>query len=340
MIDLSKNTNPYYPSYNINKHLLQAIKDINIYPPMNNNVLEGKISKYFQINENNIYLAKGTLEAFDTLLKNLKVKKIGFLTPTFWGMQVLAKKNNCELIYEQIDNNYTENQIEQLAKKVDLLYLCNPNNPTLSYINQNILKKLIKNNTNCHFVIDETLLSFSPLYYKETLYRLVNNQSNLSVMISFSKIFSLGGLRIAIMFSNQKNLDTIKKDRLIFSSNILTQYIVDDVGKEYFKIDRKKFSDNFSMFINLLDNKFIDKIINENVSFILIKFKEQVNTQKLIKYLEKNNFLIADISTMYLELEKNWVRISIGKKNDLKKLAKLINKYLEVKYEQKFNSNK
>lgn len=334
MIDLSKNTNPYYPSHSINKHLLKAINDINIYPPMNSDILENRISKYFKVNEDNIYLSKGTLEAFDTLLKSLKIKKIGFLAPTFWGMQLLAKSNGCELIYEKIENNeYTANQIEKLAKKVDLLYLCNPNNPTLSYIDQNSLKKIIKNNSDCHFVIDETLLAFSPSYEKKSLYKLVNSQSNLSVIISFSKIFSLGGLRIAIMFSNQKNLETIKKERLIFSSNILIQYIIDDLGKEYFKINRKKFEDNFSMFLKLLDNKFIDKTINKNVSFILIKFKEHINTEELIEYLKKNNFLIADISAMYLELEKNWVRISIGKKNNLKTLAKLINKYLEVKYE-------
>ena len=55
----------------------------------------------------------------------------------------------------------------------------------------------------------------------------------------------------------------------------------------------------------------------------------------IINYdLRENGFIIADLSSMYIELEKKWVRVSIGKSNEMKKLAKLINNFLEVNYDK------
>ena len=74
-----------------------------------------------------------------------------------------------------------------------------------------------------------------------------------------------------------------------------------------------------------------------HVSFVNIKFKNYVDINKMLNYLRENGFIIADLSSMYIELEKKWVRVSIGKSNEMKKLAKLINNFLEVNYDKKIN---
>lgn len=332
MIDLSKNINPYYPSSTIKKHLMNTISKVNCYPHKNNNYVNQLLSKYFNINEENIVLSNGTLDAFDRLIKILKTKKVGFLIPTFWGMQSIADINGCQLINCYFKNDYSLKDISNLSKKVDMIYICNPNNPTLTYVPKEELLSVIKKNSNCHFVIDETLLAFSPNYCLDSLYNEVDKFNNLSVLISFSKIFSLGGLRIAMLCSNTNIIKKIKGNNIMFSTNLFIESIIKDIGKDYFKIDRTVFQRNFNIFYSCLTKKHIDKYINLNVSFVNIKFKDYVDTEKLLVYLNMNNFNVANISSMYLELDKNWIRISVGKVNEMKKLAKLINDFLEVKY--------
>ena len=337
MIDLSKNTNPYYPSKELKKHLIDAALNVNFYPHKDFNYVNQIFSSYFDIDEKNITITVGTLGAFDNLIKVLKVKKIGFLSPTFWGMQNVASQNKCKLVYSNATFNYSLESISKLAKKVDMIYICNPNNPTLAYLSRKNIINLLKDNRNCHFVIDETLLSFSPDYKKQSLYKEVNKYQNLSVMISFSKIFSLGGLRLALLFSNKNTIEKIKENNVMFSVNLFIENVAEYLGKNYFKIDRNIFQRNFYLFKQYLTKKHIEEYVDVHVSFVNIKFKNYVDINKMLNYLRENGFIIADLSSMYIELEKKWVRVSIGKSNEMKKLAKLINNFLEVNYDKKIN---
>lgn len=340
MIDLSKNTNPYYPSRSIKNHLKNTVFKINNYPHKNSDYIKKTLSKYFDISEQNITTTNGTLGAFDSLIKNTKAKNIGFIVPTFWGMQCIASNNNCKLVYKKIKDNYSVDDIISLAKNTDLLYICNPNNPTLAYISKHKILKIVEKNPSCHFVIDETLLNFSPFYHKNSLYPEVVNYSNLSVLISFSKIFNLGGLRIGMLCSNISVIKKIEENNVIFCNNVFVESIIKDIGKDFFRIDRAIFQKNFNSFYVTLNKKHVEKFVNMNVSFVNVKFKKYVNTQKMLKFLRKNNFIIADLSSMYLELDNNWLRVSVGKLYEMKRLAILMNEFLEVNYGEKNNNCK
>ena len=140
-------------------------------------------------------------------------------------------------------------------------------------------------------------------------------------------------MRIALLCSTQKIIKRIKENKIIFSNSIFLENIINDIGRYYFKINRSVFKKNFEVFKSLLNFKYIDNYVDAHVSFVNIKFKNYINVDNLLIYLKKHNYIIANISSMYLELDKNWVRISIGKYRQMIKLAKLINDFLEEEYE-------
>lgn len=333
MIDLSKNTNPYFPTKKMKYHLRKSVNNVCIYPDKTADEYEKIISNYFDISYKNVFLSLGTLGAFDMILKYGNFKKIGFLNPTFWGMKELAKTNNCKIIEENMIDlfQYDYSQIENLAKICELIYICNPNNPTLSDINVDDFLDIVKKCSKCHFVVDETVLAFDPKFYEKTLFRYVSKFDNLTVILSCSKIFNIPGLRLGLMFSNEMLLYKIKKNNLIFSSNIMTNSILDDLGKSFFEIDRNKFCNNFELFINKLNKDCVEKIVKNNGSFVLVKFKDCVLTDDLELFLLNNNVKVANVSKFYPDLGSNWFRVSVGRKRDMIVLANLINNFVMKK---------
>lgn len=88
--------------------------------------------------------------------------------------------------------------------------MCNPNNPTSSIINlcdiHKILKKLKKQNG--FLIIDEIYMDFVENNNQYKSSHLINHFDNLIIMKSFSKFFSVPGLRLAYSICNNYKLTT------------------------------------------------------------------------------------------------------------------------------------
>ena len=331
MIDLSKNENPYLPNKQILNFMKKNIHLIAKYPTSNSNDVIKTITQYFGIHPDFCCLTTGTLEGMELILKTLNKKSLALFIPTFWGMKFLANKLNYDIKEYLLDNNlyYNIELINEVAKKIDLIYLCNPNNPTLDQISKKELLKIIKNNKNCHFIIDETVLAFSPKYKNLSLYNEVNNYDNLSVLLSYSKILSIPGLRIGLLFSNKKLVSNIKNNKLIYSTNTFGEIFLKKFSYKLFNIDnlKAKIQRNFNFLEKWINKNYLKKIIKNNGSFVLIELNEQVKATNLCKFFENNNILISNASEAYPELKGNFIRVSAGTKKDIKKFCKKFNSY-------------
>lgn len=139
-------------------------------------------------------------------------------------MKARVKRNNCDVIKKQLkDSRYYEyDKIRELSKNVDMIFLCNPNNPTLDTLNREKLLKIIRKNQNCHFVIDETELVFNADYSERTLINETINNTNLSVITSVSKFFGVPGLRCGFIITNEVNTKKLIKLEYCF---LLTYFL-------------------------------------------------------------------------------------------------------------------
>lgn len=334
MIDLSKNKNPFYPSKQIYNILKLSVKNLSKYPSPHLEKCEKSISKMLKIKCENCCIVSGTMEGIHLIVKCLSKKMIGTFTPTFWGISYIAEKNGYNLYEKKINNELMYNELDliELASKSDIVYLCNPNNPTLSYLEKNKLLKIIKEYPNCHFIIDETVLEFDKNFSKKTLYKQVSKFQNLSILFSLSKILSLPGLRIGLLITNRNMKEKIKKEKIVYSVNVVAETLLDNLKNIKFNFDknRKKIKENFIFFKNKLQKDKIRSIIIRDGSFILIDFNDTIDTIQLQKYLENEGIIVSCMKTTYPNFNGNWIRVSAGKKKELKKLAKKINNYLKT----------
>ena len=332
MIDLSKDINPFFPTKKMVYFLKKNILNIKYYP--NKNMLSfdsKKINGYFD--NDNIVITNGTLYAMDLILKTYNKKIIGIFDPTFWGIKKVSTINKYNIIEEKIciNDKYNIKQIESLAKKVDVLYLCNYNNPTLNYIPSDQLIDVVRNNKTCMFIIDETILSFDKDYEKKTITKYINDCSNLSVIISLSKIMGIAGLRAGLLIIPKQMKESIINNQIPYSINTLSQKYVkkyinvlfDSKELDYSKI---KINKNFNYFIKKVDKVIVKKIIYNNSAFLLMEISDKVDYYDFVEYLLDNGVKVS-VTNKYYNLDKKYIKVSSGRKKDYKLLIKLIKKY-------------
>ena len=334
-LNFAENRNVYMPNKEMEKALQEAIKHIYEYPDYKNIEINKSISKYFNINKENFIITKGSLEGINHLVRIFIKKKISLFEPTFWGFKDSLIRNDVKLInIESLDNNlnYNLDKLYDASKSSELIYICNPNNPTLSFLDKKDLIKLIAQNPNCHYIIDETMLIFDNNFWEKTLCQEVKNFNNFSVIISLSKFFGIAGIRAGILFSNKEIINQVNKLNVPYNIGIIEQYVLPVAlsNKKYANDSIIKIKENREYLINEL-RKIGCNIIDGNTNFILVEFPKAYDTNNLAEYLQNKNIYVRNIKEAYPKLIGNWLRISINTIENNKILIKEIKKYMELK---------
>lgn len=336
MIDLSKNQNPYYPTKKIYRKLRKEVRSVKVYAEDYVKMELPKTINEKKISAKNLLVTNGTMEAMDLILFAEKKKIIGFMEPTFWGIKTASNRNSYKIIEEQFDDSmeYNISKINALAKKVDIMYICNDNNPTLSYLNNNELYKIIKNNKHCTFIIDETVLTFNLDYEKLSMKSFVNDLKNLNVIVSLSKILSIPGLRSGLIISAKENIDKYKSNQTPYSTNIFVAKNINMFLNEGEKLEKSKvkIKNNFMYLKSGLETKELRKLIN-NVKykysgFMLVELCDSVDYDGLVEFLNQSKIFLSPTNKYYGNLKHNYLRISAGKKKEFRVLIKTLKKYL------------
>jgi len=193
---------------------------------------------------------------------------------------------------------------------------------------------LIEKFKNKIFIIDETYLMFSQKYDKDTLSSYVQKFENLFVIISLSKFFSIGGIRVGLCFSSRKNIDFINNHKNYYSINILAERVIPLILKDKKYIKKTKdfvFKEMIRMynFINKINGL---KPFKPSANFILVKIEnKKISLKKLIKYLSKKNVHIRE-GYIFKGLSGKYFRISIRKKEENEFLIKLLGDFINKYY--------
>ncbi len=331
IINFSENRNVYMPNVKMQLALLKIYKKIFEYPDYKNIDVNKSISKYFGVNKNNLTVTNGSLEGINLLVNVLSEKETTLFVPTFWGYEDALNRWNYIVNKELLagEMNYDIEEISQKVKKHKMLILCNPNNPTLSYIPKDSLLKIICENPKCHFIIDETMLIFDENYETKTVSKKVEHYNNLSVVVSFSKFLGIAGLRTGALFSNEQMISKIKKTIIPYSFGKIQQAIIpialDDA--DYLSETRRLITNNREKLCDDL-SKLGCSVIDGHTNFVLVRLPKNIDANAITNYLYKNGIEVRNVKESYPELSGDWIRISIQTKENNEVLIKRMNKYI------------
>lgn len=332
-IDFSENRNVFMPSEKMKNCLFEAVQKIFEYPDYKNLKVNDAIAKYFGVPYENVSVTNGSMEAINLLVKVLEKKSATLFKPTFWGYEDALKRFGYNINSIPLDFNlwYNIDNINEQARISDVIFMCNPNNPTLDSIDKDLLIQIIQSNPNCQFIIDETMLIFDEKFFDKTLIKDVNKVNNLSVIVSFSKFLGIAGLRTGAVISNNTLIEKVKEQMIPYSLGIIQQEVLSCafLDKDYLNETRELIKINRKQLCEVL-RKNGCRVIDGDSNFILVQLPLGIDANEVTQFLVNNNIMVRNIKEAYPELEGDWLRISINTKNN--------NDLLVRKLKQSFNN--
>ena len=280
IVDFSANINPMGLSENVKKAMINSIDKVIKYPDITYFDLKNSISNFEDINSQNIILGNGAAEAIFNIVRALKPKKALLPAPTFSEYEEAILSVNGEIKYYKLKekNNFEiDNEfIDNIKDDIDVVFICNPNNPTgVLTTNQFIIKVLKKALiTNTIIVIDESFLDFMETNNEYSSKGLLNYYDNLIVVKSLTKFFAIPGARIGYgLCKNNVLINEINKVTVPWSINIIAaDAIIQGLKeKDYINNSIKYVKDEKEYLYGALKEIQMLKVLKPSVNFIMFK---------------------------------------------------------------------
>lgn len=306
IIDFSTNTNVIDMDYSID------LKDIiSNYPCDESRELKSVISKKMNIESDQILVTNGSNEAIYMIASLYNNASI--LQPTYSEYERALIAANKEFSY-----------IKSIHDEIDseLLIICNPNNPTGTYIEKEELEKLAlickKNNTD--ILIDEAYVDFLENHKIID----INNYDNVYILRSLTKTYHLSGIRLGFVISSKDKILNLKRKQPTWSVNGLAQKLgVDSLeNSEFLKKTIDYYSKETKRVVNAL-KELGYHILPSRVHYFLLEIN---NDEDLIRYLLKKGVIVRHTRN-FPYLDGKYVRICVREKHQNDILISLLREY-------------
>jgi histidinol-phosphate aminotransferase len=208
---LNSNENPYGPSPMAQKAMLQHYRSSNRYPDDYILSVKQKIAAHWQVEAENILLGAGSSEiiGLTCLLVSQKKKQVVTAEPGYkvWNGQAASFGLEFERVALTGDKKTDLDAMQaRINDDTAMVYVCNPNNPTGTFVSANKLKDFAEAASKKTMVfIDEAYTEYADI---ESLSGLAVPNPNVVVAKTFSKVYGLAGARIGYAIAHP---DTISK---------------------------------------------------------------------------------------------------------------------------------
>ncbi len=212
-LDFSINTNPLGMPETARRALEASIDTFTIYPDCRCSALRKSLAEKHGIRSEYILCGNGAADLIFRVCACLKPKRALTLAPAFSEYERPVTLFGGEMLEHHLREAdgfaLTESILNALSPAVELLFLCNPNNPTGKLAPFDLLHRIaetcLRNGTL--LIVDECFIEFTD---GPSLIPLLAEFPNLLILRAFTKFYALAGLRLGYLLCS----DTILLERI------------------------------------------------------------------------------------------------------------------------------
>lgn len=330
----SANVNPLGISYKLREELPSHIDAISTYPDREYTSLRKAIGAYIHTDYQNILVGNGSTELISLVIQLLRPKKALIIGPTYseYEHEISLSGGRTHYFRLQESENFLLNEtilFEALTPDIDLLVICNPNNPTSSQITSKMMQSILDycKEKEIFVMVDETYVEFSPNYAEITAIPLIPYYDNIIILRGISKFFAAPGLRLGYAICKNHKLmqkmDSFKNPWTINSLAAIAGEIM-FTDEQYIRDTRELISTERTRICNLLDSYSSIKYYPPHANFILLRIqKEDVTSKDLFDIAIQNGLMIRDCSSFPF-LDNKYIRFCFMRPEDNDALLKVL----------------
>ncbi len=221
-IKLNTNENPYPPSPRVYAALRKAINsDLRLYPQPFSDSLRSAAASVYGMEPANIIAGNGSDELLSILHRCFvgAHDRVAFPVPTYSLYDTLIAIQEGERAAVDYPDDFSLPDA-LAAQKAALTFLCNPNSPSGTLVSLKDINRLARAVSGV-LVVDEAYIDFAESEGASML-PLIHQLPNLVVLRTFSKSFSLAGMRIGLAFASEEIIAGMMKVKDSYNLNRLS----------------------------------------------------------------------------------------------------------------------
>lgn len=326
IIDFSASINPMGISENARRAVFEHFEAISHYPEQLSETLITEISRFHSIPSRCIIAGNGSTELIYLIPRVFKPKKALLVTPTFSEYKNALSLVECEVYSFLVSENNAfrlekDLLVELLKKRYDLLYICNPGNPTGVLTSKEILLGIVDEaseyGTTC--VVDEAFIDFAE---DESVKKAATERDNLIVLRSMTKFYGIPGMRVGFAVSSEGKIHRMMHHKEPWSVNAIGSIAAVESLRDASYIEESKryiAAERDHLYSDLSDIPWL-KPYSSVANYILVKIeKDDMDADILFERLAKEGLLIRSC-TSFDGLGSSFFRIAVRKRAESERL--------------------
>lgn len=334
ILDFSASINPLGMSPIVREALDNSIGCLIHYPDTSHSELKQALALFHGIPPAHFTIANGSTELIYNLPVMLPGKKALIISPSFseyvralhqhhWDVQhfVLTPENNFAIDTDKLE--------QVLAGGIDLLFVCNPGNPSGTLYSPQTIEKIYSLclSAGTFMVLDEAFMDFCE---EASAKRMIVQGDNAVVLRSMTKFFGIPGLRLGYAMSNPSFAERLDAMGGPWSVNTLAlaagTAALQDVrhnkeSLEFIQRERRVLLEGLEQFPQL-------KAYPAGANYLLVEIKEGLTSRELKERLLSQRILIRDCAS-FTGLSERFFRIAIRPSEDNKRLVECLGNLLK-----------
>lgn len=201
-LDFSANVSPLGLPQGVADAIVAALPTADRYPDPLCRELRTALSRAEQLPEPWILCGNGAADLIYRLVWALKPRRALLPAPTFAEYAAALESVGCEvkrkILHEADDFAVTEAFVQAVNQSIDLVFLCQPNNPTGQITPPELVQRLVRRCADCGavLVVDECFLDFLQQRDALTAKPLLQTAPNLVILKAFTKLYAMAGVRL------------------------------------------------------------------------------------------------------------------------------------------------
>ena len=213
IVSFSANVNPLGLSGRLREELPRHMDVICSYPDREYTKLRSVIAGYCECSVENVIVGNGSTELISLFIKMISPKKAMIIGPTYSEYERELSLGGGSSLYFPLreEDGFALNADEligSLNESIDMLIMCNPNNPTSSAVTRSQMRRILDacKKNDIFVMVDETYIEFAENYDSINCVPLTSSYNNLCLLRGISKFFAAPGLRLGYAICGNPDL--------------------------------------------------------------------------------------------------------------------------------------
>ena len=302
------------------QRLNERLSTICSYPEPMPYSLESEISRRYSLTPRQVCVTNGATEAIYLIAQVFQGRISAVLGPTF-----SEYADACRVHRHKVKPFYS---LDALPEDAELVWICNPNNPTGEVRNKEDLKALVDSHPDKLFIFDQSYEYFtlkSLLGIKEAA-----SFPNVILLHSMTKQYAIPGLRVGYFTASEGLTDDVRCRRMPWSVNSLAieaaKYLLEE--GDGISADIPQLLAERERLTNLLLATGMLEIWPTDTHYMLIKLR-MGKAAALKDFLAVNHGILIRDASNFEGLDERFFRIATQTPEENDKLVKAISEWME-----------